>query len=321
MLHRVGLLPAANSSQLNFAYDFYKDATTPKGKEMASDFKKTFCTNVNVYFIGLWDCVVSVGFIPRKLPLSKTPTNSVRYFRHAMALDEHRAKFKVCQWQNKDPDAVPSVGGIKRHETIDKTPIGKLKRTGVFSGFRSKGRGNPAVNGTAKTNGATVDEEAEKAARLWAKFEAQDKANMRRGQVPTDVLEVWFLGAHADVGGGAVENTERHMLSRIPLRWMIRQCFECNTGIVFETARLAEQGLDVHTLYPHYQQPVKSTIPPPPALMEKYQKKTLAPLKRRSTFLDIGEPEDTIDDAPSTDDLLYILPTEANEDYFDSSLG
>ena len=33
----------------------------------------------------------------------------------------------------------------------------------------------------------------------------------------TDVLEVWFAGAHADVGGGAVANTERHKLAQIPL--------------------------------------------------------------------------------------------------------
>lgn len=57
---------------------------------MSAEFKKTFCTNVDVYFVGVWDCVASVGFIPRKLPFSKSPTNSIHYFRHAMALDEHR---------------------------------------------------------------------------------------------------------------------------------------------------------------------------------------------------------------------------------------
>jgi uncharacterized protein (DUF2235 family) len=60
MLHKVGLLPASNGAQINFAYDFYKD-DTPNGWKMSAEFKKTFCTNVNVYFVGLWDCVASVG--------------------------------------------------------------------------------------------------------------------------------------------------------------------------------------------------------------------------------------------------------------------
>jgi hypothetical protein len=99
---------------------------------------------------------------------------------------------------------------------------------------------------------------------------------------------------------------------------MLRQCFECNTGILFDTARLAEQGLDVHTLWPAYQQPSKPTVGPPPALIEKYEKKTLAPLQRRSTFLRIGPEDDTIKGAPTEEDLQYILPSESTEDYFDS---
>lgn len=75
----------------------------------------------------------------------------------------------------------------------------------------------------------------------------------------TNSLEVWFAGSHCgaclvfllssirfevqvwltltsvptDVGGGSVDNTERYSLARIPLRWMIRECFRCKTGIIF----------------------------------------------------------------------------------------
>ncbi|ELR10549.1 hypothetical protein VC83_00200 [Pseudogymnoascus destructans] len=101
MLHKVGLLPKQNSAQVAFAYRFYRNDTA-KGWKMSAEFKKTFCTNIQVHFVGLWDCVASVGFIPRTLPFSKTPTNTIRHFRHAMGLDEHRAKFKVCQWQHQD---------------------------------------------------------------------------------------------------------------------------------------------------------------------------------------------------------------------------
>jgi uncharacterized protein (DUF2235 family) len=101
----VGLLPAYNTAQINFAYKFYKD-DTPSGWKLSGEFKKTFSQDVSVYFMGIWDCVASVGLIPRQLPFSKSPSNATRYFRHAMALDERRAKFKICRWQRDDPAVV-----------------------------------------------------------------------------------------------------------------------------------------------------------------------------------------------------------------------
>ncbi|KAF1988472.1 hypothetical protein K402DRAFT_452716 [Aulographum hederae CBS 113979] len=316
MLHKVGLLPASNGSQINFAYDFFKD-DSEEGWKMSGEFKKTFCTDVNVYFVGLWDCVASVGFIPRKLPFSKSPTNSIQYFRHAMALDEHRSKFKVCQWQHENPDVNPE---LKRRGTVDKTPMGKVKRTGIL-GFGSKPQPKTAQSIDTSAETQTIDfsdSRSDKQESLEEKFNEQDKATRRHQQFKTDALEVWFMGAHADVGGGACKNEDRHMLSRIPLRWMLRQCFECDTGILFDTSRLAEQGLDVDTLWPEFKSPSKPSVGPPPALVEKYEKKTLAPLQRRSTFLPIGEENDVIKDAPTAEDLQYILPAESTEDHFDS---
>ena len=53
-----------------------------------------------------------------------------------------------------------------------------------------------------------------------------------------------------DVGGGAVKNETRNALARIPLRWMIRQCFLADTGIMFNSQLLPQIGLDPGTLYP-----------------------------------------------------------------------
>lgn len=53
-----------------------------------------------------------------------------------------------------------------------------------------------------------------------------------------------------DVGGGSVPNRTRHSLARIPLRWMIRECFRSECGIQFEAGRLRDVGLDPRTLYP-----------------------------------------------------------------------
>lgn len=323
MIHKVGLLPASNVSQIHFAYDFYKD-DSDNGSYLAEEFKKTFCTEVSVYFLGLFDCVASVGFFPRKLPFSKTATNSVHYFRHAMALDEHRAKFKVCHWDNDDCNQTPD---IKRRETVDLTPGGRIRRHIKFdscfkrhktpTGMNEKKKEKKRPNGGASDNNLCDDDDSSDDG--WSqKFAAQEKANHRYQEFTTDALEVWFMGAHADIGGGAVRNESRHMLSRIPLRWMLRQCFECDTGILFNTARLAEQGLDVVRLWPEYTAPTKPVAPPSPKLMTKYHKKILAPVQRRSTFLPIGPEGHTIDDAPTREELGYILPSESDEDHFDA---
>ncbi|KAI0542817.1 hypothetical protein GGR58DRAFT_452087 [Xylaria digitata] len=315
MIHKVGLLPASNGSQINFAYNFYKD-DSDNGEYLAGEFKKTFCTEVSVYFLGLFDCVASVGFFPRKLPFSKTATNTVHYFRHAMALDEHRAKFKVCHWQQEQPGSTPKM---TRRETVDLTPAGRLRRQFNLD-CHFKHQRTPLGMSSKQPKGASTNDQAgDSRDEAWdSKFKAQEEANKRYRDFVTDALEVWFMGAHADIGGGAVRNESRHMLSRVPLRWMIRQCFECDTGILFDMARLAEQGLDVVNLWPVYKEPTKPTAAPSPRLMTKYNKKTPAPVQRRSTFLPIGPEGYTIDDAPTHEDLNYIFPSESDENHFDA---
>ena len=66
---------------------------------------------------------------------------------------------------------------------------------------------------------------------------------------------------------------------------MLRQCFECNTGLLFNTAMLAEKGLDVHTLYPLYQRLPKPVIRPSPKIMEKYEAGDLKPIRTRSSHI------------------------------------
>jgi hypothetical protein len=47
-----------------------------------------------------------------------------------------------------------------------------------------------------------------------------------------------------------VKNGTRHSLARIPLRWMIRECFKLHTGIIFDAHMLRhEVGLDIESIY------------------------------------------------------------------------
>jgi len=79
-------------------------------------FKKAFSVDVPIEFVGVWyvlndplsittsadqrrcrDTVNSVGLIPRRLPFT-TSNTIVHTFRHAVSLDERRAKFKANLW-------------------------------------------------------------------------------------------------------------------------------------------------------------------------------------------------------------------------------
>lgn len=46
-------------------------------------------------------------------------------------------------------------------------------------------------------------------------------------------------------------NGTRHSLARIPLRWMLRQCFLLKTGILFHKNMFNDIGMNPDTLYPH----------------------------------------------------------------------
>lgn len=305
MVHKVGLLPAHNIEQIDFAYQYYKD-DSEQGWKMSGDFKRTFCMDVSVYFIGVFDSVASVGFIPRTLPLSSTPFNKAVYFRHAMSLDEHRAKFKVKQFEAKDsiqPDSHwESVAELHEHA-----------RPGVPAASFSPDLG---AEDFAKDDDDTASQTG-----AAAPMPHMTRRQRMQHAEETDVLEVWFAGAHADVGGGAVPNEERHKLSQIPLRWMIRQCFECNTGIIFNVHHLAEEGLDVHTLWPAYSSLGIPNLGPSPSWFERKQTQAIPPITGRASVLKPID-ESLLDVQIWKDEDKGILHhewvPEQVEDYFDA---
>ena len=84
------------------------------------------------------------------------------------------------------------------------------------------------------------------------------------------VLTLIFV--YVDVGGGSVANGTRYSLARIPLRWMIRQCFILNTGILFHKHQFKNIGLDPDTLYPEVlpRPPLPNTKPDYPSLARRF---------------------------------------------------
>ncbi|KAH9854307.1 hypothetical protein C2E23DRAFT_883906 [Lenzites betulinus] len=225
MIHKVGLLPACNHQQVPFAYKMFT-RDDDQGWKQSNAFKKAFSIDVDIDFIGVWDTVSSVGIIPHTLPFTSSNT-AIRVFRHALSLDEHRSRFQANLYQH--PTQNQAARGTKPGD-MPKRDIEYATRVGV--------RQPP-------THERTTSE--------YQKQRAQERA-FDNGDASSDgstnVLEVWFAGCHCDVGGGSVDDSTPHTLARIPLRWMIRECFKMNTGIRFHGELLRRVGLDPAALHP-----------------------------------------------------------------------
>ncbi|RDB19651.1 hypothetical protein Hypma_013275 [Hypsizygus marmoreus] len=130
MLYKVGILPAHNDQQLDFAFSVYQ-MTGDEGYELSKEFKQTFAMPVTVEFVGVWDTVSSVGIIPRSHPYTSV-NYAVKHFRHALALDERRARFRPNVWNEAtlereqeldvdEPDVAPR-GDVSRDEWVYEPP-------------------------------------------------------------------------------------------------------------------------------------------------------------------------------------------------------
>ncbi|KAG5636743.1 hypothetical protein H0H81_007001 [Sphagnurus paluster] len=194
---QVGLLSACNHQQVPFAYKMYS-RVDDLGWKQSNAFKEAFSVDVTIEFFGVGDTVVSVGLIPHRLPFT-TSNKIVRTLRHAVSLDERRAKFKANLWN---------------------CPTAKEATLGV---------------------------------------EGQKPDAPQKSKVKSNSLNNKVEAREEDVGGGSVENGTPNILARISLRWMIRECFKAETGIMFVSDSLREVGLDPGSLYPY-------VLPRPPSL-------------------------------------------------------
>ncbi|KAG5649691.1 hypothetical protein H0H81_002474, partial [Sphagnurus paluster] len=283
MIHKVGLLPADNHQQVPFAYKMYTRADD-MGWQQSNGFKLAFSVDVDIEFLGVWDTVDSVGLFPKRLPFT-TSNTIVRTFRHAVALDERRAKFKANLWNR--PNADEQQYGV---QPPPQPPVTESPKPIVHVKQRSGTLPLPKLPTTMKPqkHKETVNEE---------KLSNFERVYSQKARTPTDIEEVWFavglrlikdkFSTHShcsdrvvtavhlfsfnscltlltkptfiDVGGGSIDNKTPHALSRISLRWMIRECFKAKTGIMFDAQALRGIGLEPSRLFPE-------VLPRPPPL-------------------------------------------------------
>ena len=140
MISHVGLLSMGNEELVPFAYKVYQDyeenrnGTAAKLEEHAkfmNSFKTHFCrteinaaraanvpissneSGIKVHFLGLFDCVSSVGtldvpFFKKTLPLPAV-RGTAKHIRHAVAIDERRVKFKAALFSQEQDDAPEDI--------------------------------------------------------------------------------------------------------------------------------------------------------------------------------------------------------------------
>jgi uncharacterized protein (DUF2235 family) len=109
MLYNVGLLSRGNEEMVRLAWNTFSDFQRSRGNvpatakdiallEYMKKFKATFCRpHVEVRFLGLFDCVNSVGNF--EVPFGAKNYNVIaeppaRHIRHAISIHERRLKFK-----------------------------------------------------------------------------------------------------------------------------------------------------------------------------------------------------------------------------------
>ncbi|KAF9533195.1 hypothetical protein CPB83DRAFT_846025 [Crepidotus variabilis] len=246
-VYKVGLLPKDNNAQVQLAYKMYK-RTDEEGLKLCGGFKQTYCQDVEVDFMGVWDTVASAGVLAgRTLPFT-TANSGIKVFRHALALDE-------VKFRSRD-------GGVNTTYYTQRRAKFRPNNYYAFKKAQEDKRANTQeilreaevhIDHTAPTRSSTTTS-ASSGGSIWNFFarsrsppQAYGQHNFKqRARKPVfvspadtnDVREVWFVGCHGDIGGGSVPNQESSCLSNISLRWMVHEVIAADCGIKFDPAAL-----------------------------------------------------------------------------------
>ncbi|KAJ5752512.1 hypothetical protein N7520_009429 [Penicillium odoratum] len=277
MLDFVGLLQPGNEELIRFAWKTFakwqqrKDSTEYDREEkrrlfgFMKAFRETFSRPVGrVRFMGLFDTVNSVAMFENawmernKFPYSAH--SSARVIRHAVSIDERRAKFRqdlisgirsedvggghrLRNLMDHDPEKanVPEIvldghGGDRResrretghdeerYRASSPMPSRKVSTEILIHG---------SVNGGLMPDGISLKSTVSRAHLRIPGLHIPDSEEDNE----QDISEVWFSGQHGDVGGGWKLNPEdKWPLSHIPLVWMVKEAQL--VGLEFDAEKL-----------------------------------------------------------------------------------
>ncbi|PKX88906.1 T6SS phospholipase effector Tle1-like catalytic domain-containing protein [Aspergillus novofumigatus IBT 16806] len=230
MLDKIGLLEAGNEELIHFVWKTFakwqqrsgntEEEKTEKEKleQYMRAFKETFCHPVsNLCFLGLFDTVNSVprferAWMRRHSRFPYTARTSAKVIRHAVSIDERRAKFRQDLISDVTPTRREHRFRLRQH----------LEKHHMHLPHHSHHqRHNSRLSGSAQQPSAVASS---------ASSENEEINDVQ------DIEEVWFPGCHADIGGGWPLNTGEYALSQVPLVWMVHNAQKA--GLRFEPGKL-----------------------------------------------------------------------------------
>jgi hypothetical protein len=223
--------------------------------EFMCAFRETFSRPVRpIRFLGLFDTVNSVpAFENAWMQRSKFPytaRSSARVIRHAVSIDERRAKFRQDLISQEKPDksmiyrrhhkrkhAKQHLQGSIHNEEDEKfeddrgrrdtlAPPERFRDPHETSGIRSRSADYSQHDGSDRSPAESIMSLG--AHGTWASDDAEGEQ---------DIREVWFPGCHADIGGGwPLDAGHDAALSHVPLVWMVREAQKA--GLDFDEEKL-----------------------------------------------------------------------------------
>ncbi|KAI8268685.1 hypothetical protein K4K58_004386 [Colletotrichum sp. SAR11_239] len=287
MLDFVGLLAHGNEEMVSFAWNSFsqwqarRSNSTPQGKEdrekmyqFLKGFRETFSRPIRrIRFLGLFDTVNSVPrFETAWMQRSKFPytaRSSAKVIRHAVSIDERRAKFRqdlIYQEPNRCRKKSAAKRMMEHHHPINEKmqEFQEKYRPGRRSTlapddivaaedrgrrqsrpqgedadhpapFRSRSRSKSRTTNRSYPGGTEHD-----ASSIHSKPPMEDLGYDSDDEEEQSVDEVWFAGGHGDIGGGWDVKAGSKNASHIPLVWMVREAIRA--GLTFDIDQLENLG-------------------------------------------------------------------------------
>ena len=285
MLDHVGLVVQGNEEMVLFAWKTFSawqmrahdDSTQGKRKKeemynYMKAFRETFARPVKrVRFLGLFDTVNSVprfenAWLKRESRFPYTARSTARVIRHAVGLDERRAKFRQDLVEKVDlqeiqeriqgsaeriDEDIPNRQNKKKKRSWDEKQPQAVKDGLVMGPIRtlsgkaggiqppSKGNPNPSLLRMAMSGDEINSQNGPGVSSLSLNIHF-DREDGDEEDVEQDVEELWFPGAHGDIGGGWDLAPGEPNLAYGPLVWMVREARRA--GLIFDEKRLRELG-------------------------------------------------------------------------------
>ena len=288
MLDSVGLLSKGNDEMMRFAWKAFAQWQTRLDETQAQKdkkketfeylraFRETFSRPVRrIRFLGLFDTVVrmttrgspfmnrqnqsdisSQNSVPRfetawlkRARFPYTSKSSAKVIRHAVSIDERRAKFRQNLISQKKGDLPSHQNAQRQVQKAEKTNGHNEKesnrppprRSNTFESSRFKPRRNALYPGSKSVSRrpSTISGNSNSIAQPFQENETQGEEEDENAE--QDVQEIWFPGCHADIGGGWPQEPGMEAgLSHAPMLWMIREARKA--GLPFNEDALEDSG-------------------------------------------------------------------------------